>query len=207
MDDDVKPLDWGQAPHFPPVAAELLEADPPLAIVLAFRGEVEVWHRAVGAWLMSDQSSEYISARLGLVLLWTLGALESPPESLSPYRLATFPKPPPRSSAPAEATEALKHWAAEVLVWRARVQDYLADVWDMIGPDVLDPRDCANAEKLFDPHLPGTFCSECLQPMKKGDAATAQEHYEKCVVRLRRYAQDKLAGAPWAVNNIWEKKD
>ena len=202
---DLSLLDRGAAPQFPRVPAELLEEDPPLGVAAAFLVEVRAWRGQVIEWLGTTAASAYISGRLGGLLHWALGALPAAPEDVKPYRWRSFPKDALFADPEQAAGHGPKRVATEVLIWRARVQDFLADAWDTVGPDSFDPTDCANAETLFQPDQPGEFCFNCLQPLARSDQDAAQRHFASCVIRRSMVAEDKSAGAPWAVGDIWEK--
>lgn len=76
--------------------------------------------------------------------------------------------------------------AREVALWRARLIDYLADVWDVIGAPAFDLPECAAAERLLSPPAPtdpgeAPRCPACLELLRRlPDGSGFAAHDDRC---------------------------
>ena len=197
-------LDPRIAPSFLNVPGELLGDAPRLELVDQFLLDAQLWREQVIAWLGSPGRIDYLSEQLARELRWLLGEATLTERPPPPYR--RWPLPLTNNSTAGSPPSGRDRWrrVLDVLEWRSRVVDYLADAWDIIGPEALEPRDCANAELLFEPSGEQKLCFECLQPLPSDDPMASDAHHRTCAVRRRRLDSDRRAGAPWTVQNPWE---
>jgi hypothetical protein len=135
-------------------------------------GAIAAWREAWCSWLGGDERDDGISPAMATTLLELLGAL--PGESWRRFKYALGPFP----DLGGEPLAALHR----VLLWRAGVADFLADVWDTIGEAAFGFDECQRIASLLIPSglSPGeerTTCLLCLGPKDRG-------HFDRCAVQL-----------------------
>jgi hypothetical protein len=145
------------------------------------------WRWATICWLRNPSGHPALSQNLVHLLLWAFG--EQPLKNLDsrPYKLQGFPP----DLRMLDQGAVMTRWRMvenlqAVLLWRARLVDFLADVWDTLGTPLFDMEECRQATDLF---MPGDFtgtdyCPLCLQmyPVANREEE-AHQHYERCPVQ------------------------
>lgn len=129
--------------------------------------DIAKWRAAFVTWLRGPHP-EGMSRPLVAVLLEVLGAESTSTYLRYPYRLSRFP-------VRLEAVDAVADLQA-VLLWRAGVVDFLADVWDTVDGEI-GTEECGELEALLLPAGMTGVCPLCLASV--ADAA----HFESCAVQ------------------------
>lgn len=147
--------------------------------------QILMWRRAAIRWLRSDQI-EQLSSDMVDLLLWALG--DEPVARIEPgaYPLTIFP-PLLHGMAPEALPLALAtlDQILDVLLWRARIVDFLADIWDTLGSPLFSMEECGHATQIFMPEgVNASHCPLCLQAYTAGEAGAAA-HYELCPVQRK----------------------
>ena len=150
-------------PQFPVVHPQFWTQPKPLE--QRFVAEVGDWRKATLDWLDSRDAMEQLSPQLIRLLRDTLTGFES-------HGVEPFPM------------ESLANQAnvEPILMWRARLVDFLSDVWDTFGMSEFTPTECGVAEKLLMPEDSTNRCPLCLLSWAS-DAP--HRHYDHCPVQLR----------------------
>jgi hypothetical protein len=182
--------DRSARPSFPAVSGRLLGEAPSYAEIAAFLERAEAWRAAACQWLAALGPEAPISEKMRKVLRAALRDPEVPAGALAGarvYRVEPFP-PLPRGlgQPPAGADYAgARRYLLDILVWRSRLVDFLSDVWDVMGPPLLEMEECEWAiRELLTASSKIQLCLDCLQPMPTPDFE--QRHFADCVVRMAR---------------------
>lgn len=132
---------------------------------------VAAWRPEAGAALAAG-SGPPMSDGLRDVLLQALGS--RPPRTLAgyPYRLGCYP------GSGGQPVAALR----QVLLWRAGVVDFLADVWDTLGPSQFAMQECAEATRIFQPA--DRTEADCLLCLGRLPAESSTTHFFRCSVQV-----------------------
>ena len=169
-------------PHFPPLPPNYWSSRSPAAAT-GFLDQVQRWRGEALAWLTTSRD-EGVSDELADFLRWAFGVGPRPAYEISAYVVCAFPTVATERAIAALGADSAPERVQAVLLWRAQIADFLADVWDTIGPPLFDMEECAVAENLFlvELHHHGTYCPTCLTPHAgaNGDGA----HRASCPVRL-----------------------
>jgi hypothetical protein len=173
----------GDAPPFPPVAAELLTDAPRGDLVSDFLAHADAWRRATLAWLAGPECAGHLSGGLTEFLAAALGESAALGPELEARRVSRYPLP-----NPAATDGAAEHRRAlDVLVWRSRLASFLADAWDTMGPPIFELEECdLTISALLISRSSAMECIDCLQPLLAHDQDAQHAHFFQCVVRLRR---------------------
>jgi hypothetical protein len=156
------------APWFPAPPQEFWTGEADGRAIDTFLPRVLVWRDDLAAWLKAEQASEHLSVDLVDLLQWSIGERRGATLKMSPYALSVFPDGArtPASRGVGTGGAGLLHAAVrDVLIWRARLVDFLADVWDTIDTPLFDVDECRMATDLFMPagHGDDRLCPYCLQ--------------------------------------------
>jgi len=156
--------------HFPQppfrLVASLIDSPPPSSVLSEYVRQIRAWRAAVLALVHrplpdvvadNEALSEPVREWLGQLL-----AGEWPDEVRrwalqSPYHLTPFPTGVLEPAAAASLDSALG-----VLRWRAGVEDFLSDIWDVIGEPLLDLDECNAIGAFFRPITQERICGFCL---------------------------------------------
>ncbi len=178
---------FGHAPVFPPVSARLVEGAASGAEAAEFLRAVRRWRADADTWAHAAADHQLVSRRLGDLLSWALGRREVGPPVSSAYDLFPLDDGTLDDTLDDDTRGAGAGAAARsALVWRSGVVDFLADVWDTLGPSDYDPRQCmAVIEALFTPlAVRGVLhCPDCVQPLSADEAGL---HAWACPIRKAR---------------------
>lgn len=167
------------AHSFPPVSASVVDGTATAQEEAAFLDEFDRWRVTTATWLRDAAERAEISVALRDLLLWTLGypvVADRPP---SRYVVTRVPGPGADR-------------AGAILAWRSGIVDFLADVWDTLGPADFELQECSRTiDEIFTPAmLRGVaHCLDCLQIRTSDPADTAPDggqHVLNCPIRLRR---------------------
>lgn len=182
----LKRKDSSQAqPRFPMVPAEIWTADLDKPARQQLLYQILTWRQAAIRWLRSNQI-EQLSSGLVDLLLWTLGDEPFSPIEPGPYRLKIFP-PALHKMAPEALPLALatRDQILDILLWRAHLVDFLADVWDTLGSPLFGMEECGYATRMLMPEgANDTHCLLCLLAYAAGESG-AVAHYEQCPAQQR----------------------
>jgi hypothetical protein len=152
--------------------------------VQAFLEHVLRWREQVVKWLAGGHADDRLSPGLHDFLLWVLGQRAGPAVDTAPYAVSAFPY---QRAADARVSRLSGRTIADVdvldvLIWRALVVDFLADIWDTIGPPQFDVDECGYATALFMPDgEDGRRCPYCLQ--EYSGAVDPANHTEGCPIQ------------------------
>jgi hypothetical protein len=140
-----------------------------------FVERVTRWHAAARRWLEDGAPAAPISAQMRSLLRAALGDPGAAPDTLAltrPLRVAPFP------------TEVS---VLAILLWRARLVYFLADVWDVIGPPLLEMEESEWViQELLTPPSNVELCLDCLQPIPAARDLAAR-HLDECELRRARF--------------------
>jgi hypothetical protein len=169
-----------QPAPFPDLPAGFWRGTTAETAAAAFLDSVEAWRAATLTQLTQRSAGDHLSPSMVRLLRHVLDADPGAADPLPP-RLGRFPDlARPGTSALADARA--------VLLWRAALVDFLADVWDVIGTPAYDLPDCAAAERRLLPHTTDghdtderDICRICLEPLaRRDDAAGYVVHDHRC---------------------------
>jgi hypothetical protein len=163
-------------PRFPPVPDGYWTGSSTHAGRSAFLDGARKWRADALHWLEAGSRASRLSAELSEFMRWALGDPTASPQDAGPYHVSSFP------------TGALRPGAREtdtvdVLVWRARLVDMLADVWDTLGPARFEIEECREATRVLMPdETRGRhFCPYCLDP--ESPSADPAAHDANCPIQ------------------------
>lgn len=191
MSDGRAQLSLPAGASFPAVPGHLLAEAAPCGDVTAFLASAESWRERTRAWLVSPVAvAAPISDEMRRILRAAVADPQAAPGALAAariYRLEPFPA--PSLAAAAGRTngncEGERRRLIDVLVWRALLVDFLSDVWDVMGPPLLEMEECEWViRELLTPQSAERLCVSCLQPLSSSEAE--QRHFDACVVRIAR---------------------
>ena len=156
---------------FPPLSADFVE-------------RAACWQAAVRRWLVAPAAQAApISDLMRCLLRATLGDPAVTPDVLAlsrPLHVDPFPTQPS---------------VFAILVWRSRLVDFLSDVWDVLGPPLLEMEESGWViHELLMPPSEVTLCLDCLQPMA-AVAQLAARHLDECEIRRLRLSDWERRGA------------
>jgi hypothetical protein len=125
-----------------------------------FLVRVESWRKTMIEALRGPLPDPRLTAPMVVLLLTALGG-----DGPLPRQVRRFPR-------VGTSEESAVADAREVALWRARLVDYLSDVWDVIGAPEFDLPECAAAERLLAPPPPtdpgeGPRCPRCLELLRR----------------------------------------
>ena len=176
---------------FPALPGHLLGDASPCAEVGDFLERVRTWREAARAWLVSAAAVDApITDEMRRILRVALGDSDARGGALAAartYRVGPFPAgaPPAVTGQTNGDCKDARRYLLEVMVWRSRLVDFLSDVWDVIGPPLLDMDECEWViRELLTPPSPVRLCIKCLQLMPSPEFE--RRHYDTCVVRIAR---------------------
>jgi hypothetical protein len=156
--------------HFPKppfrIDQSLATSPPPDTAIATYLEQIRAWHSAVLQFLDSIKLGvaldvHGLSTRAQSALA-TFMQVEWPEEMTRyavhcPYNISAFPA---RALEPAR-TPNLED-VMEVLRWRAAVEDYLGDIWDVMGDPFLGFDECIAIGQFLSPACSEKVCSFCL---------------------------------------------
>ena len=152
-----------------------------------FLREILAWRCTTIKWLKGVNSNVSLSEGLVDLLLWVFGDKQTMNLNLRPYRLTVFPN---AHSIMTKEVDMMNLFRKEdilvILVWRARIIDFLADVWDTIGSPLFEMEECSHATELFLPEACEgvNYCAFCLQNCPiSGHSKESISHYERCPIQ------------------------
>lgn len=138
-------------PHAP---FELRDAD----IALDAVKRVFAWRDEVHAWLTNGRPvGDKMRVKLYALLA---GSIEAGP--------STFPATVASSGDPVAGLRA-------ILVWRARIRHWLADVGDVMGTPAYDDDDVSCVDAILEGEIPDGVCSDCF-----ADETDPRTHFGSC---------------------------
>ncbi len=174
---------------FPALPGHLLGEAAPCAEVMDFLVRAAAWRETARAWLASPAAmAAPLSEEMRRILPAALGDERAPPGALAAtrtYRLEPFPRLAPSAERSSGDCARARRQLLNVLVWRSRLVDFLSDVWDVMGPPLLDLDECEWViRELLTPHSAARLCTSCLQPLSTPELE--QRHFDTCPVRIAR---------------------
>jgi hypothetical protein len=162
-------------PPFPPMPPAPFElGDPQVALDAVKR--VFAWRDDVRTWLASDPD---VSPKMGATLYRLFAGSAEAGERTFPIATATN----------ADPIAGLRR----ILVWRADILYWLADIPDVIGTPAYDDDDVARAQSVFGTRRRATddVCSYCL-----GEIGDPRTHFNRCAA-FRANGEAARAEALW----------
>ena len=160
---------WTPLPGFPAgVLGGFAVTDTELAAAVLER--IAGWRKSLAAALRTG-APPGISEAMRDLLLELLGVREPLTLGHYPYRLSAFPRP---SNDPVQNLR-------NILLWRARIVDFLSDIWDTLGAPTFDLDECTETARAFEPEdMSPDRCYLCLDSVPEGAGAG---HFDKCPVQ------------------------
>ena len=163
---------------FPDLPAGFWRGAATEAAAQAFLDGVEAWRAAMLTQLRQPSVGDHFSPSMALLLRRALGAADAPAPPLR--RFPDLARP---------GTSAVTD-AGAVLLWRARLVEFLADVWDVVGTPLYDLPECSAAECCLLPRIQqgrdgDDICRFCLEPLvRRDDGAGYMVHDHRCPALL-----------------------
>ena len=181
----INSIKGAQPPRFPMIPDKLWRISNCSAAEEAYLALVLKWRTSLISWLHSAEGRSHLSRGLIDILCSTLGTGREKTE-FSPYKLEKFPGTllaGPQSSLKGASR---RRQILNLLVWRAYIIDFLADVWDTLGSATFSMEECRVATDLFMPQgkIVSSHCVFCLCELPAEDVVS-NHHIFSCPVQTQ----------------------
>jgi hypothetical protein len=191
------PAEWCFPKPLFRIDRSLEESPPPDDLISVYLGQVRLWHSTVQSSInradeapgleiggLSDRARRTLAVFLASD--WSHQMTER--ASRSPYSIDAFP-----AGALSSGRKPVLAAVLEILRWRAGFNDYLADVWDLLGEPELDLYECMAIGTFLHPANQAGLCGNCLTEFEPD-----QRHPDQHGCLLLAHVRAKWPASPFA---------